>query len=240
MKNWTQKAAAVATAILNGIGLALPPPARGDGRGEAHIHWMLLELQKAEMSPTKACRWLGYVQCYLVTNGVLNLDDAKVLNQRAGDGTLPAPARDLVLTQELFILKEQLESAHQLLDLTQPLDPRLFDDMMDTLRRAMACVPSRVLVILTTPEGTTAHQSLSVAELPGGEWKTALRPLNVVSPPPPLTGEQHDQVISFLKNGVWEGEDRAVFRAILAEVNRTKIQAHVSWYGENHVRIERD
>lgn len=100
MKSWTDKAAFVAKEILGQIGMELPRAVRSNGgtdpNGGAsaaaapHLHWMLQELAKGEMSPTKACRWLGYVQAILVWTRIYTLQEMKEVNQRAGDGVAPS------------------------------------------------------------------------------------------------------------------------------------------------------
>lgn len=242
MKNWTQKAAAVATAILADLSDILPPPVRGSGVETTHLHWMLLELQKAEMSPTKACRWLGYAQALLVTRELATLDEMKMFNQRAGDGTGPAGMlrSGVLLSDEMRTLREQLEDTH--LRLRESDDSgalESMDEVMETLRKAMACLPARILVVLETPEGVTTHEALSVVELSGGEWRARLKPLNVVSPPPPLTAAQHEQVVTALADGGWVGNDSRVFMMIKEECFKRRISLSAKFFdqGEIHVRL---
>ncbi|WVW77473.1 hypothetical protein Bhz59_00087 [Stenotrophomonas phage vB_SmaS_Bhz59] len=100
MKNWTERAAEAALAILAEHfegDKPVPPPARGNGTGLAHLHWMARELAKGDMSPTKACRWLGYLQAGLIHLGFSDLDTEKMRNQRTGDRELGEP----FLTPEL-------------------------------------------------------------------------------------------------------------------------------------------
>lgn len=100
MKNWTERAAEAALAILAEHfegDKPVPPPARGNGTGLAHLHWMARELVKGDMSPTKACRWLGYLQAGLIHLGFSDLDAEKARNQRTGDRELGEP----YLTPEL-------------------------------------------------------------------------------------------------------------------------------------------
>lgn len=39
-----------------------------------HLIWMLQEIQKLEMSETKANRWLGYVQGCLTMHGLISVE----------------------------------------------------------------------------------------------------------------------------------------------------------------------
>lgn len=86
-KDWTVRAAEAAHGIIlqhfdNDAWVV--PAERGDGRSPSHLHWMALELVKAEMSPTKACRWLGYLQAGLIYNGVSTLKLEKLRNLETG------------------------------------------------------------------------------------------------------------------------------------------------------------
>lgn len=51
-----------------------------DGQGLPHLKYMLREMSYGQMSSTKACRWLGYVQAALVLYGITTLDDEKHRN----------------------------------------------------------------------------------------------------------------------------------------------------------------
>lgn len=45
-----------------------------------HILWMIDRMNPKSMSATKACRWLGWIQCALCDQGVMNLPAAKEHN----------------------------------------------------------------------------------------------------------------------------------------------------------------
>ena len=46
-----------------------------------HIVWMIDELAGRKIeSETKVCRWLGYIQCFLVINGYSTLEEEKRRN----------------------------------------------------------------------------------------------------------------------------------------------------------------
>jgi len=81
---WTYRAAYIARELLSMIGTEFPEvtPERQDGNSLPHIAWMLTQLSAEPpiMSDTKACRWLGYAQCWLVTNGLTTLEAEKERN----------------------------------------------------------------------------------------------------------------------------------------------------------------
>lgn len=59
----------------------------GDRKNESkHILWMLDQIKDAGFSPTKACRWLGWIQASLYVDGVASLDALKSINKAASDG----------------------------------------------------------------------------------------------------------------------------------------------------------
>lgn len=45
-----------------------------DPTSTTHLAWMLREIQKLEMSETKANRWMGYVQGCLVMQGIIHVE----------------------------------------------------------------------------------------------------------------------------------------------------------------------
>lgn len=56
--------------------------------GESHVYrehliYMLDEIAKGEMSSTKACRWLGWVQAALYMHSIVPLEDLKRINRAA-------------------------------------------------------------------------------------------------------------------------------------------------------------
>lgn len=48
-----------------------------------HLNYMLDQIRDGGFSPTKACRWLGWVQACLYCNGVMPLEEAKEINRVA-------------------------------------------------------------------------------------------------------------------------------------------------------------
>ncbi|CAH7391354.1 conserved hypothetical protein [Vibrio chagasii] len=55
-----------------------PPKCNGnDPTCYHHLAWMLTEIAKNEMSPTKANRWLGYVQGVMVGDGLLDVNQER-------------------------------------------------------------------------------------------------------------------------------------------------------------------
>jgi hypothetical protein len=59
-----------------------------DGRthyARDHLTYMLNEICNRAMSPTKACRWLGWVQASLCFAGIATLDELKAINKAATD-----------------------------------------------------------------------------------------------------------------------------------------------------------
>lgn len=79
---WIERAAWVARDMLR-YELADVPSER-DARGPKHLKWMAEQLAaKAHRSPTKACRWLGYLQGALVTLGYSTLEHEKARNKRS-------------------------------------------------------------------------------------------------------------------------------------------------------------
>lgn len=85
MKDWTERAAEAARSILADFGFIGIESAPGDPRSLGHLRYMAEELLKADMTPTKACRWLGYLQAGLIFHGWSDLDREKARNQRTGD-----------------------------------------------------------------------------------------------------------------------------------------------------------
>ena len=53
------------------------------GEGANHACWMLEGIREGYIQHEKAHRWLGYAQGLLVSHGMLTLDEAKSINQRA-------------------------------------------------------------------------------------------------------------------------------------------------------------
>ena len=78
--DWTERAARVAEELLR-TNLASCTPIRNEsGEGIQHAAWMATELTKREMSPTKACRWLGYIQAVAISYGLSTLAKEKQRN----------------------------------------------------------------------------------------------------------------------------------------------------------------
>lgn len=80
--------------------LVLKMPASLGALGSDHIGWMIGQVAAGKMSPTKACRWLGWIQAALCAAGVLSLDEAKAINKAASDSQ-PAPAREPSAVEEV-------------------------------------------------------------------------------------------------------------------------------------------
>jgi thioesterase domain-containing protein len=53
--------------------------------GGAHLVWMLEQIKPEKMSPTKACRWLGWIQAVLCERGAASLEELKAVNKAAAD-----------------------------------------------------------------------------------------------------------------------------------------------------------
>jgi len=80
---WVNRAARCAEAMMNQSGLLANVPATRDdeGKGLAHLRWMTEQLASRSIeSPTKACRWLGYIQAMLISRGMSTLDAEKRRN----------------------------------------------------------------------------------------------------------------------------------------------------------------
>lgn len=50
-----------------------------------HLTYMIDQIRDAGFSPTKACRWLGWVQACLYCNGTMPLLEAKEINREAAN-----------------------------------------------------------------------------------------------------------------------------------------------------------
>lgn len=50
-----------------------------------HLFWMLNEIAKREMSSTKACRWLGWIQAAIRHANLATLEQIKAINKTASD-----------------------------------------------------------------------------------------------------------------------------------------------------------
>lgn len=48
-----------------------------DGKSHEHMAWMLDRVNLDDMNLSKANRWIGYVQAYLVINKLCSLEDVK-------------------------------------------------------------------------------------------------------------------------------------------------------------------
>ena len=87
VKPWNRIAAEIAADILQEIpqlGEFAPLEDPSNATGLAHLHHMADRLRShAVGSPTKACRWLGWLQAGLVAAGLSNLEREKARNYRA-------------------------------------------------------------------------------------------------------------------------------------------------------------
>lgn len=89
---WLGRAAVCALGIIRDT-LDEVKPDRGDGTGLPHLRWMAEQLVTLQLdSPTKACRWLGYLQGSLVAMGLTTLDREKRRNLNSKEGA-PGIAR---------------------------------------------------------------------------------------------------------------------------------------------------
>jgi len=64
----------------------------GQHNGAVHLLWMLDQIKyrnRGLESPTKACRWLGWIQACLYVAGVASLEDLKAINKRSSDRGAP-------------------------------------------------------------------------------------------------------------------------------------------------------
>lgn len=59
--------------------------------GSIHLLAMLNAIRDGDFSPTKACRWLGWVQGALCSEGVMSLDECKAINKAASDASSERP-----------------------------------------------------------------------------------------------------------------------------------------------------
>ena len=79
---WIDRAAHAAVELLSTVLEGYAPERSEYGLGVKHLAWMACELaEKRIESPTKACRWLGYLQGALVTTGLSSLRAEKLRNQ---------------------------------------------------------------------------------------------------------------------------------------------------------------
>lgn len=60
--------------------------------GSMHLLDMLNSIVKGDMSPTKACRWLGWIQASLNEAGVATLEELKAINKAASKSSRSPPA----------------------------------------------------------------------------------------------------------------------------------------------------
>lgn len=75
-KHWVYAAAEAHRTFVLGMSKT-----SGDN-GSLHLLKMLDQI-KAGMSPTKACRWLGWIQASLAASGDMTLDELKAINKNA-------------------------------------------------------------------------------------------------------------------------------------------------------------
>jgi hypothetical protein len=59
-----------------------------------HLLWMIERMNPKSMSATKACRWLGWIQCALCDQGVMNLPAAKEHNAKFRAALAATSARE--------------------------------------------------------------------------------------------------------------------------------------------------
>ena len=83
--SWVDRAAVIAEQFITGPLRDVHADREADGRGLAHLRWMAEQLAtKAIASPTKACRWLGYLQGAMVESGLSTLEAEKSRNLASG------------------------------------------------------------------------------------------------------------------------------------------------------------
>lgn len=82
-EHWVTEAARMTRPAV--LGMDAGSKACGPNSTRGHLLYMLEGIEAGMMSPTKACRWLGWVQACLYCNGVLPLEDAKAINKAASD-----------------------------------------------------------------------------------------------------------------------------------------------------------
>lgn len=122
-KPWIGRAAECAKEIIAGP-LAVLDPARdpaGDSLG--HLRWMAEELAAQRIdSETKACRWLGYIQGYMVARNVSTLEREKARNLRSGkpakEFTNAEPPAHQTKTMRVDALNAELNSEDLFAELT--------------------------------------------------------------------------------------------------------------------------
>lgn len=68
--------------------------------GQKHLIMMLETVLQAAMSPTKACRWIGWVQGVLVSQGVATLEQMKDLNKEVESKFEPDDPKPVALVGE--------------------------------------------------------------------------------------------------------------------------------------------
>lgn len=83
--SWVDRAAVIAEQFIAGPLRDVHADREADGRGLPHLRWMAEQLAaRAIDSPTKVCRWLGYLQGALVESGLSTLEAEKSRNLASG------------------------------------------------------------------------------------------------------------------------------------------------------------
>lgn len=97
--SWIDRASVCGSQIAGEI-LRDALPIRGEGAGKNHLRWMADQLAERKLaSETKACRWLGYLQGSLVTQGLSTLEREKLRNLDSRAGAIELVREDLAETR---------------------------------------------------------------------------------------------------------------------------------------------
>jgi hypothetical protein len=97
--SWIYRASVCGSQIASEI-LKDALPVRGDGVGKNHLRWMADQIANRKLdSETKACRWLGYLQGSLVTQGLSTLECEKLRNLDSRAGAIALVREDLAGTR---------------------------------------------------------------------------------------------------------------------------------------------
>lgn len=207
MKDWTERAAEAAQEIINDCYLRGVAPVQNSlGEGPEHLHWMCRELLKREMSPTKACRWLGYLQGQLILMGLSSLDAEKARNQRTGT-MVPPSAAEAKAAAQTSLVAAALAPPSVTLSITVEEDGK--------------------------PK-TFALEAVNVRYAADGGIIANLPPFaDLVMRKKHWTRDVQDKVIEFLRNGSLVTRDLNVVHAILDELKRRKLNATLRQLGDD-------
>lgn len=85
--HWVHEAAQGLRSLINCI------DTQSSTYGKSHLLSMLNRMRDEPMSDTKACRWLGWIQCALVVHRIVSLTDMKEYNQRFSEAAPQVEAK---------------------------------------------------------------------------------------------------------------------------------------------------